>query len=383
MWQEIRFLVASTLLRLFRNRSNLLIFFGLPIGGILLATFLYGSPSQADLRVGIVNGDGQARAAADTVQFVRSMGHMKLSFVTENELRTQLSAGKLDTGLILEEGYSESVMSGKPEHIAIQSVKGASVTAYFKSMLNSYIGNVGAMAKLSAGDQAKFNDMYERYAGSAFKLTTESFNDHSAAKMMSSQSIGFLLMFMLTSAGNLSELILRHRENRTYFRIIASPISANVYVLSNIIVNLIVMVAQIAVALFVMRAVFHLDAGIPFGTMAGLLALFALVAVSLSLAVVSFAKSSGAAGAMLNLVVTPTCLVAGCFFPISIMPEAVQRIADFLPQRWVLQAIDKLQSGSGLQQIGLHFAILLAFAAVFFLIAVYRFGRSNDTRNFV
>lgn len=114
-----------------------------------------------------------------------------------------------------------------------------------------------------------------------------------------------------------------------------------------------------------------------------LLAVYALVSVSLSLAIESFAKSSGAASAMQNLIVTPTCLIAGCFFPISVMPEQMQRVADFLPQRWVLQAIDKLQSGSGLTDIGLNFLILLAFAAVFFLIAVYKFGRSNDTRNFV
>ncbi|MBM7569235.1 ABC transporter permease [Paenibacillus sacheonensis] len=383
MWQELRFLVVSTLRRTFRNRSNLIINFGLPIVGIILATVIYGSSGQPDLRVGVVNGDGGGRIAADTVHFMGNMNHMQLVDVTESELREQLAASKLDAGLILSAGYSDSVMASKPDHIALQTVKGASGTAYFKSMLNSYVDNVSAIARLSAGDSAKFDRLYKRYGESDFKLTTSTVNDSSSTKQMSTQSIGFLLMFMLTSAGSLSELILKNRENRTYFRILSSPISARVYVLSNIVVNLIVMMAQIVVALFFMRAVFHLSAGVSFGSLGLLLAVYALVSVSLSLAIVSFAKSSGAASAMQNLVVTPSCLIAGCFFPISVMPETMQRIADFLPQRWVLEAIEKLQSGSGLQDIGLNFSVLLAFAAVFFLIAVYKFGRSNDTRNFV
>ncbi|QHW29621.1 ABC transporter permease [Paenibacillus rhizovicinus] len=383
MWQELWFLVVSTLRRTFRNRSNLVINFGLPIVGILLATVIYGSSGQPDLRIGVVNGDGSAKIAADTVQFMGKMNHMKLMDVTEGELKKQLAEGSLDGGLVLSEGYSDSVMAGQPDHIALRTVKGAAGTAYFQAMLNSYVDNVSAMARLSAGDSAKFERLYDHYSASNYKLTISTVNDSSSTKQMSSQSIGFLLMFMLTSSGSLSELILKNRENRTYFRILSSPISAKVYVLSNIIVNLIVMMAQIVVALFFMRAVFHLSAGVSFGSLGLLLAVYALVSVSLSLAVVSFAKSSGAASAMQNLIVTPSCLIAGCFFPISVMPETMQRIADFLPQRWVLQAIEKLQSGSGLRDIGLNFSILLVFAAVFFLIAVYKFGRSDDTRNFV
>ncbi|MBO7744823.1 ABC transporter permease [Paenibacillus sp. MWE-103] len=383
MRNELWFLVAWTLRHILRNRSNWLIHFGLPIGGVILATVVYGSSSQPDVRVGIVNGDGQAKIAADTIGFMRKLDHMTITMVTEAELKDQLAAGKLDSGLVLSKGFSDSVIAGQPDHIALQSVKGATVTAYYKSMLTGYIDNVGAMARIANGDAAKFDRLYEDYAASTFKVTAQSVNDTSGAKQVSTQSIGFLLMFMLTSAGNLTELILRNRENRTYFRIVSSPISARTYVLSNIVVNLIVMAAQIAVALFFMRAVFHLSVGVPFGEMFGLLVLYALIAVSLSLAVVAFSKSSSAASALQNLIFTPTSMLAGCFFPIAIMPDAVRRVADFLPQRWLLDAIDKLQSGSGIGALGLHFAVLTAFAAVFFLIAVYKFGRSNDTRNFV
>ncbi|MBW7459119.1 ABC transporter permease, partial [Paenibacillus sepulcri] len=286
-------------------------------------------------------------------------------------------------GIVIGAGFSKSVLEGKPGHIGIQSLKGAQVTAYMKSMLAGYIDNISAIGKISAGDTAKFEQLYDSYRGTDFKLSAQSVNDTSSTKDMSYQSIGYLIMFMMMSAVNLSELILKNRENRTYFRILSSPVDARTYVMSNVFVNLCIMMAQIVVALFFMFVIFGLEPGIPAVEMLGIMSLFALVSVSLSLVVVAFSKNTAMAGAMQNLIVTPTCLLSGCFFPISIMPEAIRRIADFLPQNWVLQSISKLQSGGALSGIWFNLAVLLAFAVVFFLIATYKFGRNNDTRNFV
>lgn len=383
MWNEIWFLVRMTLLTTFRKRKNLILYFGLPIAGVLVSTMLYGSQSSPDLRVGIVNEDAGKSVTSDTIRFVERLDHVKLVNTTREELKAKIAASDLDAGLIFEQGFADSVLQGKPGHIAIQSVKGASVTSYIKSMLYGYIGNVTAMGTIAAGDGGKFQQLYDSYQAGAFKLTSESVNDTSTTKEMSYQSIGFLIMFMMTSAVNLSQLILKNKENRTYFRVLASPVSSRTYVLSNVIVNLIVMIIQIAVALFFMTVVFGIDPGIPLDAMIFILGLFALVSVSISLVIVSFSKSTASANALQNLIVTPTCLLSGCFFPRSIMPETFRRISDFLPQNWVLESLGKLQAGDTLMNIGFNLVILLAFAVVFFLLATYKFGRNNDTRNFV
>lgn len=383
MWKDFWFLVISTLRTTLRKRSSLILYFGLPVAGVLLSTLLYSSTGTTPLRVGVVNGDGTQIIAADTVQFLQGLDRMELVHVNEAEMRRQLAAGELDSGLVIGPGFSESVLQGKPDHIGIQSVKSAQVTAYMKSMLNGYIDNVAGLASISAGDTAKFSKLYDSYKGAEFKLTAEQLTDTETSKNITYQSIGFLILFMMTSAINLSELILKNRENRTYFRILSSPVSTRTYVLSNIFVNLCIMISQIVVTLFIMRTVFGLDPGIPMAEMLGIMILFSLVSVSLSLVIVSFSRSSATAGALQNLIVTPTCLLSGCFFPIGIMPDSIRRIADFLPQNWALQAITKLQSGSSLAAIGFNVTVLLAFAVVFFLIATYVFSRNNDTRNFV
>jgi ABC-2 type transport system permease protein len=101
------------------------------------------------------------------------------------------------------------------------------------------------------------------------------------------------------------------------------------------------------------------------------------------LSIVAFSKNTTGAGAMQNLIITPTCLLAGCFFPAEIMPATIRKIAEFLPQHWLLDALTRLQAGEAFGSLYLNMLILLAFALAFFLLAVYKFGKNNDTRMFV
>jgi ABC-2 type transport system permease protein len=53
---------------------------------------------------------------------------------------------------------------------------------------------------------------------------------------------------------------------------------------------------------------------------------------------------------------------------------------DFLPQRWTLDTISKLQQGSHFGSLYLNYMILIAFAGAFFLIAIYKFGKNNSVQ---
>ena len=214
-------------------------------------------------------------------------------------------------------------------------------------------------------------------------MKTETLEDTSKNKDMTNQTMGYLIMFMLFSAVNLSGFILKEKENRTYFRLLSTPIDGKKFILSNIAVNMMILTLQIVIAVLFLTNVFHTNINMPFIVMIGVLMIFALIAIGLSLVIVSFSKSSAASNAMQNLVIVPTCLLAGCYFPYDIMPNAVQKVANFLPQRWLLDTIAKLQQGIPFSELYLNILILFAFAIAFFLIAIYKFGRNNDARNFV
>ncbi|QMV42550.1 ABC transporter permease [Cohnella cholangitidis] len=383
--KDILWLIRKTLRNTFRAKSSWFVYFGLPLVGILISTLLYGSSNGNALRVGIVNNDGNQVITQDAIKFIEGLNQVKITMTDEKSLRSDIASSKLDSGLIFNQGFADSVRQGSPgaAQVDILSVKGAQVTAYVKAMLQSYVSNVAAIGRSTKGDSAAFDKLYAEYSAQNFKLHAETIEDTSNRKDMTYQTIGLLVTFMMFSAVNLSELILKEKESRTFLRLMTSPISARTYVLSNVIVNLLIMLLQIAFTLFMMKTVFHIDSGVPYSQLIPVLLLFALAAIGLSLLMVAFAKSTAGAGALQNLIITPTCMLSGCFFPMEIMPDSIRKISNFLPQHWLLDSINKLQQGDAFGSLGLNLAILFGFAAVFSLIAVYRFSRNNDTRMFV
>jgi len=383
MMKDMAWLIRRTLLSKFRNKRNWFLYFGLPVAGALLSMLLYGNASGTDLRVGIVNEDGNETITTDTIQFISELKQVKVTATDEASLNQAIEDGKLDIGIIIDKGFADNVRSGSPGKTTIVSVQGVQVTASVRSMLQSYISNIAAIGKETRGEQEAFERIYEGYRQQSFKLTADTVKDTSSTKSVTYQSVGYLITFMMLSAVNMSGLILREKENRTFLRIFSSPISARTYVLANVVVNVIIMLLQIVVTLFFMKYVFHIDSGVSYAEFVPVLLLFGLSAVGLSLMIVAFAKSGTGAGAIQNLIITPTCLLAGCFFPMDIMPDSVRKISNFLPQHWLLDTVNKLQQGNTIGSLYMNLAIMAAFAAAFSLIAIYRFGRNNDTRMFV
>ena len=380
--KDVIWLIRNTLRITFKNKKNILLYLCTPLIGIFISFLSYGGSGQTMLQVGIVNNDS-SYITTDTIKFIEGLKNVKVDKISKSEIDEAITAGKLDCVITFDAGFSQSIQEGKPNHIEITSIKGAETTGFIKSYLYNYIDNLISISKITKGDKDAFDTMYTNYQQAHFQLSAAVLKDTSKNKGITYGTIGYLLMIMLLSAGNLSEIIIKEKERKTYFRLLSTPIDAKKYVLSNIIVNMVVMISQIILTLILITQVFHINMYVSFWQMAAVLMIFALVAIGLSLMIVAFAGSSSAAGAMQNLFVTPTCLLAGCFFPIEIMPKAVQRIADFLPQRWALDILTKLQEGKHLGSLYLNVIILFAFAIAFFLIAIYKFGRNNHTRDFV
>ncbi|KQL52285.1 ABC transporter permease [Heyndrickxia shackletonii] len=380
--KDIFWLVKNILRVTFKSKKGILLYICTPLIGIFISFLSYGGSGGTILQVGIVDHDHQA-VTTDTIKFIKGLENVKVKNIKESDVSDQITEGKLDCVITLDKGFAKSVLAGNPNHISISSIKGATVTSYIKSYLYNYIDNISAISKASNGDQNKFDKMYADYHQPQVKMSASVLKDTSKYKDMTNQTIGYLLMIMLISASTLAEIILKEKGNRTYYRLLSTPINAKKYISANIIVNLFVMVIQIIITLLCLKWIFHININMPVWQLGLILLIFGLVAIGFAQITVAFTNSTGASGAMQNLFIVPTCLLSGCFFPAEIMPKALQKISDFLPQHWVLETITKLQQGAHLGHVTLNFMILLAFAVAFFLIAIYKISRNNNVRNFV
>lgn len=375
-------LTLNTLKVLLRKKGNIVVFFILPIIGMLVSIAAYGNVGLASVHMGVIDHD-QSALAGDFVQSLNQQQNIKVAFITEDEKGSKISSGKVEWVLVIPEGFTDGIYKNKLKQVEIFSIKGEAATAWIQSYANSYLRNLQDIAGAAGGNKETFDKIYNNIKQDKLFLQVTEVQDQAHNKGMTAQMIGFLIMFMLVGAGNTAEMILEEKRNRTYFRICAAPVSARTYIFGNVLANLILVMLQIALTLFFMIKVFKVQLYIPVVEMFMILVLFGLVAIGLGVLIVSFSSDSKQASTLQTLIITPTCLLAGCFWPVEIMPKSLQRIADFLPQKWTIGAIQKLQMGESLDQILANLLIIGAFAVTFFLIATYRFGRNENVKSFV
>ncbi|MEO5702773.1 MAG: ABC transporter permease [Gammaproteobacteria bacterium] len=106
-------------------------------------------------------------------------------------------------------------------------------------------------------------------------------------------------------------------------------------------------------ALWVLPVV--LLAGISFGAMA--------------LVITSLAKSYDFFLYYFTLIITPMLLFSGVFFPVDRMPGIVRAIAQLLPLTHAVQIVRPLMNGQPVDNLVVHLAVLLIYAAVAFYLA--------------
>ena len=98
-----------------------------------------------------------------------------------------------------------------------------------------------------------------------------------------------------------------------------------------------------------------------------------LVSVSLNLCIVSFTKSRYVASTMNILIVIPSCMLSGIFWDFDVMPDNLQTIGNFLPQRWVYICLEKLQRYDNLSYIKEYIFAMIFISLIFFIISIMMF----------
>src|SRR5699024_8925027 len=237
------------------------------------------------------------------------------------------------------------------------------------------------MAEANDGDKDAFTSMLDHYQENSFSVNVIS--EDTSGGEIAIASVGFLLLVMMFSACNLSEIILEEKENRTYFRLLSTPITARKYIASNLVVNIIIMGIQVLIMLCTLSFIFNIDLGMPFWHVVMVLWLFSFVAVGVSLVIVAYSNTRSAASGLSNLVILPTIMVSGGFWPVEIMPDFLQKISEFLPQRWTLDTLEGLYKGETISDLYINLGILMAFAVALFLVAIYKMSRNDNMRTFV
>lgn len=373
-------LIKNNLKLLFRKKSNV---FFIVLSVIVPLVFLFFSyTGNSQLRIGIVNNDNGI-LSKDLIKSLQNTDKYKVIPLKNNEINSSVAKGDVDCALTLPVGYSDSLMDANIPKLQIVSIKGQETTALIQNYLNLYIKNVSDLSKASNGDKEMFNKMYDEYKKSNFTLKTSIVKDKGSVNMAATRSLAFFIMFLMMSTGSISTMMLQEKREKTFNRICMAPIKSRTYVISNFIVNAIITLFQILLIMLLLILLLKMPIDMALLQLFLIMVIFGLTSIGLSMMTTAFSKSTNQSNLITQLIVTTTCMLGGVFWPLELMPKALIRLSNIIPQKWAVDAITKIVDGTNLSHLLINMVILLAFAAAFILIASYKIKISDKTEEFI
>jgi ABC-2 type transport system permease protein len=175
---------------------------------------------------------------------------------------------------------------------------------------------------------------------------------------------GFLLMFMMNLVNGTVTIVLEDRQQKTMARIFVAPVRSYEIALGNFMGSMMMGIMQITGVLLLTKYVIGFNYGISFFSHLLILTTFLLAIMGIASTVAGLIRNSSTVAAINSLIVTPTCMIGGCFWPVAIMPDFLQKIANFVPQKWAIDAILSMAGGQSLIQVWMNLAILGLFALI-------------------
>lgn len=377
------FLVAQNTFKIiFKKKSNVIVYIIVPIALVMFFMGMQGSSSDSKVSIGIINKDN-TEIATDMLKYLDSTKKFDIVPLNEENLEEKVSNGDVQFALIIPENMKNKILNQDIERIEIISIKGEDTTIWIENYINMYMKNLMDISNVANGEEAVFNEIYEGYSKQELILESKLVTDSTKGRGTTQTTMGLFIMVMLMGTSTTSRLILKEKKERTYHRICTSPVSSKQYITGNVIVNLFISFIQIAIVLFLATKILKYNTHVPSLQLLVILMSFGAVAVSMGLLIVTCSNSSESANNLSTLIITPTCMLGGCFWPVSLMPLFLQKLSDFIPQSWALGAIRKIQTGAQFKDILGNILILLAFAITFFLISVYKMKRDKNVEKFV
>ena len=390
-----------------------------------LIYFAFGSMSSGEvsmtaIKVGVVNAD---RLPDNTVlnapigEDIRSMffdesveSWIEASdYADEASVRAAVDKQEIGVAVIIPQNFTERYLSGEKDvQVLIVSDPTLSIgPAVVEDMVTMMVDAVAGggiaiqtiMERLQANgsqpDTAQIPLWIERYSNwyrdfqralfhnpdkAALVLVAPSAGETETAdplaKMMGLTMAGQMIFFAFFTGGNSMMSILQEHEEGTLARLFTTPTDRTKILMGKFVAVFITVLLQGVVLMIAGRLAFGVQWGKPISIALALTAqVFA--AVGLGVLLISFVKSTKQGGPVLGGGLTALGMLGGLFtanMP-NALPEAMNMIANFTPQGWVLKGWRMALDGSAAGDLLVPFIVTVAMGIVMFAVGAMMFKR--------
>lgn len=360
----------------------------------LLLSFIFGTAmfDGGTQRVYVVDDDQSAfsQAFAEAIE----TGAYELSYAEAEEAQRAVEKGQAIAALMLPTGFGQAAQNGEAALTILRTVDSPDVMALESTLHGAYrqAAHAGRLhsalseALGSAGLEAPTLEDVDKALSTrdaAPAITTEytvaengRFDETFASNIHF--IMGFNIFFVMFSIVFTMGGLLEDKKLRTFGRIRISPISSAAVLAGHFVPAYIVGLAQMGIVLFVGQLLFGFNLGESLLPIFGVFAAFVLTAVCIGLLLATTLRNIDQMGAVTPVIVVSTSMLGGCMWPLSIVGPELRAVANGMPQKWALEAVENIAIyGSSFGDVLPNIGVLLGMALVLFGASVVLYNKKQ------
>lgn len=177
--------------------------------------------------------------------------------------------------------------------------------------------------------------------------------------------LGFIAMLALMQGVALTALYPEDRVNKTFCRVLTSPVSVNSYLTAQFLFTMICLYVPAFAAICVIHFIFGANIGFSMGMIALLLLILTLFATAFALYISTLLEEN--ANLVTSGVSIVTCILAGCFIPIAVNNPVFSWICKAIPQTEYMNLVHGMEFGGHLNQYTGAIIYILLWTALLLL----------------
>ncbi|MEG1003443.1 ABC transporter permease [Clostridium sp.] len=351
----------------------------IPIAIVVFMGMVMDSDPKA-MNIGISGSETNLiyKNIADSIENEKNINLVK---VEENELRNKIGEKSIDAGVIVSNDIYSKLSRGETDCVKIIGKEGDSTSDLINTVVTLEINNINRLIKVSNNNEKVFDELLNQYNKENIKVEKGVLSNKGKENEVAGIFVGFLIMFMFFKATLGAARINDDKFDKVYSRMFVAGIKVWQYYLGNIIGSLISLVIQIILVIIALSLFTEVNLGMSNLNMFIVLFLVAILAVSIGTFCVAITRSDQEAGIVSNILIMALLMLGGCFVPVMLFPDFINRISKMLPTRWAMDMITELQNGRDISELWKNILIILLFSIAFFLLAAYKTKHSEKSIN--
>ena len=360
--RALRTLTVANIRSFIRDRAALFWTLAFPLIFIVLFGLIFQG-GESRLNLAWVDGDGSSKSAELRAALAAASG-VDIEDASEAEALEKMRIGEVDAVIVVPEGYGGQLEanagSDTPGAPAMVSVYTDPSQRSLEGSVYQVIGSVLAVINM--------NNRPPLVMPQPETIQTENLN-------FISYFVPSVLGLSLMQVGIFAAIpLVADREKLILKRLAATPLRRWQLVGSNVLMRLLIAVAQTVIIVAVGSILFGVEITGSLALTAFFVVLGSVTFLALGYVIASFATTEDSANGMTSVVQFPMMFLSGTFFPIQAMPDGLQAIARIIPLTYLADALRQtMVGGVPFATLGVCAVVLFGWLVVCFAIASRKF----------